>query len=105
MKNLILLTCAAGLMLGSAGADVTISYLGADTTNAAAWRSTSVAKNPTFDVDGDNAYGTAGYALVSYTGTPGGLLGVSDWVADLPGFVSLSASSGNRWFHENYPDI
>jgi hypothetical protein len=105
MKNSILATCAASLMVGSANAAVTISYLGADTTNAASWRSTSVAKDSTFDVDGDNAYGTAGYARPSTSVAPGAALTTTNWVTGLPGFATLTASSGNIWHNAVYPDI
>ncbi len=55
----------------------TITYVGADTTNGARWRTASVAK--TLDADGDNIYGTDGYLLLT---SPGGV------VQSVPGYLN-----------------
>lgn len=57
----------------------TISYLGTDTLNAAAWRTSTAAK--TFQVNGSNVYGTKGYDVLN--NDPGN-------IASLPAGVSVS---------------
>ncbi|MGL5018640.1 MAG: hypothetical protein ACRDBP_10920 [Luteolibacter sp.] len=105
-NRLRLLLAAFSCLALPAQADVSISYLGADTTTAAAaWRSTSVAKNATFDLDGDNAYGTAGYAIISTSVAPGSALTVENWVKATPSFATLTATTGNLWHDAVYPDI
>lgn len=69
---MILLTLIAGQAMGT-----TISYVGADTTNGARWRTASVVK--TMDADGDNIYGTDGFLLLT---SPGGV------VASLPSYIN-----------------
>lgn len=67
--SLTALFVACVLATSSAHAAVTISAAGTgtgfDVTNQAAWLSNDVVK--TFDVDGDNVYGTAGYLMFGTT--------------------------------------
>lgn len=72
MRAALLLTLMAGQVMAT-----TITYVGADTTNGARWRTASVVK--TLDADGDNIYGTDGYLLLT---SPGGV------VQSVPGYIS-----------------
>lgn len=62
----------------------TATYLGRDANIGPGWRSTSVAKNPLFDSDGDGAYGSFGYYLPISNGSAGSVTIDSQ----LPAYIS-----------------
>ena len=84
----------------SAGGGVTISYLGSD--HVATWRSTSDPKVAAFDPDGDNAYGTDGYAIVNDGTSNGSSMQLLDGT---PAYISLTGQTGMEWSHHVYPDL
>ncbi len=59
-----------GVLLGFNSQGASVTYVGADLNTSGAWRTPSVSKP--LDADGDNIYGTAGYALAA---SPGGDIG------------------------------
>ncbi|MES2658848.1 MAG: hypothetical protein V4689_09530 [Verrucomicrobiota bacterium] len=83
---------ACGLLsLGTPAADAAvITFLGSDTTTGANWRSTSVAKNSTFDPSGDNAYGNDGYYLPANRSGDG----AATIATSLPSFISSTGLNG-----------
>lgn len=62
----------------------TATYLGRDADLGPGWRSSSVAKDPLFDADGDGAYGSVGYYLPISTGGTG----PNTIVSQLPSYIS-----------------
>lgn len=86
-------------------AATTISSVGSQ-TNLPGWRDDSVAK--TQDVDGDNVYGTTGYAL--FAAAPGfgggGVFTMSSALTSLPSYITINAIGVDYMFrHGSYADI
>ncbi len=82
------LTLAAARTTGAA----TITYLGADETTNAEWRTTSVAKPSAFDPNGDNAYGSDGYSVLA-TGHA-----LATDLTSAPYISSVTRPAGQRFF-------
>lgn len=95
-----LLACTA--IIGSAQA-ATVSYLGLDTTTGADWRTASTAKSATFDVDGDNIYGTDGYFMgFTALGAANSNIETGRTKSDVPSYISSLASGGAFFVSDNY---
>jgi len=100
-----LVIMAAVVSLAQSAAATTIDYLGVDSSTQGAWRTSSVAKSETFDVQKDDVYGTDGY-LVAYSDVAGAGTNISTKSLK-PAFLDsngVTASQSHYWC-DGYPKI
>ncbi|MBL7134093.1 MAG: PEP-CTERM sorting domain-containing protein [Phycisphaerae bacterium] len=62
-----LLTAACTIVVASSANATTITYLDQDTSTGANWRTNTTLKAPALDPNGDNAYGSDGYYMLTVT--------------------------------------
>jgi len=115
INKLLLTLCGTSAIFASAPAvfGATVTGVGGDAENALEWRSSNIAKS--FDADGDNVYGTAGYGLyytedASYGGpfksSGTSPLGHPDTLTSIPSYLDFSDYFQNRnVLSSTYPEL